>query len=133
MKANTVGLGAESAPAVEPSVDDSEREELVGNNEAHSNELREDRVSSLARELMQRLVVETLEAMCFKADVSPRGSDRGIDLIAYPDGLGVNEPQNFVEVKHRLGTRMGADQLRTILSGRQHRDRCLYVSTGGFS
>ena len=28
---------------------------------------------------------------------------------------------------------MGADALRTFLGGRQPGDRCLYVSTGGFS
>lgn len=54
-------------------------------------------------------------------------------ILSEPDGLGLLEPRIFVEVKHRLGTRMGADQIRTFLGGRQPGDRCLYVSTGGFS
>lgn len=28
---------------------------------------------------------------------------------------------------------MGADEIRTFLGGRQSGDRCLYISTGGFS
>lgn len=133
VRANTVKLGSESSPTVEPDNDDSDREELVINIESQSNELLEDKIASLDWERMQELVAEILEAMGFKTDVSPRGSDRGIDVFASPDGLGLNEPRIFVEVKHRLGTRMGADQLRTFLGGRQPGDRCLYVSTGGFS
>ena len=59
----------------------------------------EDRIASLDWEQMQELVAEILEAMCFKTDVSPRGSDRGTDVFASPDGLGLNEPRIFVEVK----------------------------------
>jgi len=56
-----------------------------------------------------------------------------VDIFASHDGLGLTEPRIFVEVKHRHGTRMGADQIRSFLGGRQSGDRCLYVSTGGFS
>lgn len=133
VRANTVVIGSEQPSVVESVDDDPEREELVDNIEAQANELLEDRIARLDWEQMQQLVAEILEAMGFKADVSPRGSDRGIDVFASPDGLGLNEPRIFVEVKHRLGTRMGADQLRTFLGGRQPGDRCLYVSTGGFS
>lgn len=133
VRANTVKIGTEQSSAVESIVDDSEREELVGNIEGQANELLEDRIASLDWEQMQELVAEILRAMGFKADVSPRGSDRGIDVFASPDGLGLVEPRIFVEVKHRLGSRMGADALRTFLGGRQPGDRCLYVSTGGFS
>ena len=90
-------------------------------------------IAKLDWEQMQELVAEILQAMDFKTDVSPRGPDRGIDVFASPDGLGLLEPRIFVEVKHRLGSRMGADQIRTFLGGRQPGDRCLYVSTGGFS
>ena len=131
--ANTVSLGSEPTSPAGPIEDDSDRDELVENVESQAHELLEDRIASLDWEQMQELVAEILEAMGFKADVSPRGSDRGIDVFASPDGLGLNEPRIFVEVKHRLGTRMGADALRTFLGGRQPGDRCLYVSTGGFS
>ena len=133
VQVNIVGVGSEPTAPAEPLVDDSDREELIENIESQSHELLEDRIAGLDWEQMQELVAEILEAMGFKADVSPRGSDRGIDIFASPDGMGLNEPRIFVEVKHRLGNRMGADALRTFLGGRQPGDRCLYVSTGGFS
>lgn len=71
--------------------------------------------------------------MGYRARVSPKGADRGVDIFASPDGLGLQEPRIFVEVKHRLGTQIGSGQIRAFLGGRQSADRCLYVSTGGFS
>ncbi|MEM9413593.1 MAG: restriction endonuclease, partial [Planctomycetota bacterium] len=59
--------------------------------------------------------------------------DRGIDVFASPDGLGLQEPRIFVEVKHRRRTRIGAPDIRTFLGGRQPGDKCLFVSTGGFA
>ena len=133
---NLVDLGAE--PTAQPPINMQQNDELVTENlfesiESRSNELLEDCIVKLDWEQMQQLVAEILVAMGFKAEVSPRGSDRGIDIFASKDGLRLTEPRIFVEVKHRQGTRMGADQLRTFLGGRQPGDRCLYVSTGGFS
>lgn len=59
--------------------------------------------------------------------------DRGSDVFASPDGLGLEEPRIFVEVKHRPRSTMGADEIRAFLGGRRPGDRCLYVSTGGFT
>jgi restriction system protein len=39
----------------------------------------------------------------------------------------------FVEVKHRERSAMGAQDVRAFLGGRQRGDRCVYVSTGGFT
>ena len=44
----------------------------------------------------------------------------------------MEEPRIFAEVKHRKGT-MGAPEIRTFTGGRQVGDRCIYVSTGGFT
>jgi restriction system protein len=57
---------------------------------------------------------------------------RDVDIFASPDGLGLQEPRIFVEVKHRSGS-MSADEVRAFLGGRWPGDRCLYVSTGGFT
>ena len=65
--------------------------------------------------------------------MSTKGADRGVDIFASPDCLGLEEPRIFVEVKHRRGTAMGSPELRAFLGGRQSGDRCLYVSTGGFT
>ena len=56
----------------------------------------------------------------------------GVDIFASPDGLGLVEPRIFIEVKHRAGS-VGAPAIRSFLGGRHEGDRCLYVSTGGFS
>jgi restriction system protein len=97
-----------------------------------SEQFIEDRIASLDWQQMQELVAGILKAMGYHATVSADGSDRGVDIFASPDGLGLQEPRIFVEVKHRSGA-MGADELRSFLGGRRSGDRCLYVSTGGFT
>ncbi len=42
-------------------------------------------------------------------------------------------PRIFVEVKHRPNTQISAPDVRSFLGGRKTGDRCLYVSTGGFT
>jgi len=97
-----------------------------------SEELIEDRIDRLDWEQMQDLVAGILRAMGYKARVSPAGPDRGYDIFASPDGLGLEDPRIFVEVKHRAG-RMGSKEIRSFLGGRSPSDKCLYVSTGGFT
>ncbi|MDV6034662.1 MAG: restriction endonuclease [Phycisphaera sp. RhM] len=119
-------------PAIIEPIDEDEKvliEEIV----AKAEEFIEDRIAKLDWEQMQELVSEILVAMGYRTRVSPKGPDRGNDIFASPDGLGLQEPRIFVEVKHRLGTQMGANEVRSFLGGRQPGDRCLYVSTGGFS
>jgi restriction system protein len=96
-------------------------------------ELIEDRLSGLDFEEMERLVAGILRAMGYRTRVTPKGPDRGLDIFASPDGLGLEEPRIFVEVKHRPNTAMGAPDIRSFLGGRRQGDRCLYVSTGGFT
>lgn len=92
----------------------------------------EDQIAKLDWSQVQELVAGILRAMNYKAKVSPPGPDRGVDVFASPDGLGLTEPRIFVEVKHRQG-QTGPAQVRSFLGGRKTGDRCLYVSTGGFS
>ena len=98
-----------------------------------SEEAIEDRIARLNWEEMQELIAGILRAMGYKTDISPRGSDRRVDIFASPDGLGLEEPRIFVEVKHRPNQSMNAQDLRSFLGGRAEGDRCLYVSTGGFT
>ena len=93
----------------------------------------EDRIAQLDPYEMQDLVAGLLRALGYRTRVSPKGSDRGIDIFASPDGLGLQEPRIFVEVKHRRNTVIGANEVRSFLGGRKGSDRCLYVSTGGFT
>ena len=93
----------------------------------------EDAIAKLDWEQLQELVAGILRAMGYKTRVSSPGPDRGVDIFASPDGLGLSEPRIFVEVKHRPNVRIGSQDVRSFLGGRQQGDRCLYVSAGGFT
>lgn len=92
-----------------------------------------DKVSSLEWDEMQSLVAGLLRAMGYKTRVSASGSDRGKDIVASPDGFGFQSPRIVVEVKHRTGSSMGSQDVRSFLGGRHKDDKGLYVSTGGFT
>ena len=98
-----------------------------------ADEAIEERIVRLDWENMQELVAGVLRAMGYRTSISPRGADQGVDIFASPDGLGLQEPRIFVEVKHRPNTSMGSPEIRSFLGGRSAGDKCLYVSTGGFT
>jgi len=52
----------------------------------------EDRLGKLDWEEMQILVAGILRAMGYKPRISPKGGDRGVDIFASPDGLGLEGP-----------------------------------------
>lgn len=81
---------------------------------------------------MQDLVAGLLRAMGYMTFVSLKGPDRGKDILASPDGLGLKNPRILVEVKHRKG-QMGAPDIRSFIGGLRAGNMGLYVSSGGFS
>ena len=101
-----------------------------------SNEFIEDLIAKLSHARVARAL---LLAFCGRWATEPKSREegpraRGADIFASPDGLGLEElARIFVEVKHRQSTSMGAPQIRSFMGGRQPGDRCLYVSTGGFT
>lgn len=82
---------------------------------------------------MQDLVAGLLHAMGYKTIVSPRGADRGRDIMASPDGLGLEDPVILVEVKHRPNTSMGSQAIRSFKGALKKTNRGIYFSTGGFT
>jgi restriction system protein len=112
---------------------DSEEVELLKDIESKSIEFIKDRISRLDWDEMQELVAGVLRAMGYKTRISPTGPDRGKDIVASPDGFGFESPRIVVEVKHRSGSTMGAQDIRSFLGGRHKDDKGLYVSTGGFT
>lgn len=100
--------------------------------ENKAKEFIKDKLLKLEWDEMQELVAGILRGMGYKTIVSPKGSDRGQDVIASPDGLGLEEPKIKVEVKHRKG-QMGTPEIRSFLGGLRPKEKGLYVSTGGFS
>ena len=99
---------------------------------AQSHEFIKDKILELGWEEMQELVAGILRGMGYKTIVSAKGPDRGRDIIASPDGLGLSEPRIVVEVKHRKG-QMGSPEIRSFTGGMRPGDKGLYISTGGYS
>ena len=107
-------------------------DDLLENIREQSKEFIKDRITQLDPYEYQDLVAGLLRAMGYKTRVSPPGSDRGVDILASPDGLGFEQPRIVVECKHRKGA-MGAPEVRSFLGGRHQNDKGLYVSSGGFT
>jgi restriction system protein len=112
---------------------DGELEKEAEDAFSRADGLIEDAINALGWDKMQDLVAGILRAMGYRTEVSAPGADRGRDIFASPDGLGLQEPRIFVQVKHRTSTKMSAGDIREFLGGRKQGDRCLYVSTGGFA
>ena len=123
----------------EDTAEEKEEEEESGvdvifkDNKNKAFEFIKDKISRLDWEELQDLVAGLLRAMGYKTRISPSGSDRGKDIVASPDGLGFESPRIVVEVKHRTGSAIGSQEIRSFLGGRHKDDKGLYISTGGFS
>jgi restriction system protein len=137
LHAHAIAIGA-TAPAPVPKpkraaeLDDEELATLVTDEFEKADEFIEDAINTLDWKQMQDLVAGVLRSLGYRTTVSESGPDRGVDIFASPDGLGLQEPRIFVEVKHRNQS-MGSKEIRAFLGGRKKGDKCLYVSTGGFS
>lgn len=121
------------APVV--AVESEEKEDLRDTKDqvvSQGHELIKDKILSLDADEMEELVAAILRAMGYKTKVSPRGPDRGVDIFASPDGLGLTQPRIKVEVKHRSGS-MGSQAIRSFASVLRTIDNGIYVSTGGFT
>ena len=82
----------------------------------------------------QDLVAALLEAMGYHvAWVAPPGPDRGLDIIAGLDPLGIKDPRIKVQVKHRPDARTPADQLRSFMAVLSDKDVGIFVASGGFT
>lgn len=99
---------------------------------SQSLEFIKDKILELGWDDMQDLVAGLIRGMGYKTIVSNKGPDRGRDIIASPDGLGLEEPRIVIEVKHRSG-KIGSSDIRSFTGGLRQSDKGLYVSTGGFS
>lgn len=109
-----------------------EERTLLTEVQSKSREFIKDRINRLDWSDMQALVAGLLRAMGYKTRISPSGSDLGKDIVASPDGFGLDQPRIVVEVKHR-NQAMASQDIRGFLGGRHKDDKGLYVSTGGFT
>lgn len=136
VQAEVDALLAGEQPAVKPPITAPEAdnlEEVRLSVAENAHEFIKDKLLKLSWDEMQDLVAGILRGMGYKTRVAPRGPDRGRDIIASPDGLGLESPRIIVEVKHRKNEQIGSNQMRSFIGGLRAADRGLYVSTGGFA
>jgi restriction system protein len=119
-------------PEEEDTDETSEYDEIRRNLESQSQEFIKDRIKGLDWEEMQEFVAGLLRALGYKTRVVPPGPDRGYDILASPDGLGLEEPIIRVQVKHRSDA-IGAPELRSFIGALRQGDKGLYVSVGGYT
>lgn len=125
-------LHGDTPEAPETPDDDEALVQLKDQTIDQSHELIKDKIQSLLPDEMEQLVAALLRGMGYRTRVSPKGPDRGVDVFASPDGLGLTQPRIKVEVKHRSGS-MGSQAIRGFLGALRDGDSGLFVSTGGFS
>ncbi|WP_439531509.1 restriction endonuclease [Marinobacter adhaerens] len=104
------------------------REEVV----SRGHELIKDKIQGLDPDEMEEFTAALLRAMGYQTRVSARGPDRGVDVLASPDGLGLTQPRIKAEVKHRSGS-MGSNPIRSFIGALREGDQGLFISTGGFT
>lgn len=81
----------------------------------------------------QSLVAGLLVGMGYHvAWVAPPGPDRGVDIIAHSDPLGITGPRIKVQVK-RSDDRMSVKEIRSFMALLADGDVGLFVSKGGFT
>jgi restriction system protein len=117
-------------PAAEEPIDNFElaREDAA----SRSHEFIKDRILRLSSDDMELLTAAVLRGMGYKARVTPKGRDRGRDVVASPDGLGFLSPRIIAQVKHRREA-IGPEAVRAFMGVLQADDKALFVSTSGFS
>jgi restriction system protein len=126
-------VSGELAPSVDHAPQKEDLEIFRRDVADQAHEFLKDLIRALSPDDMEELTASLLRAMGFKARVTPKGADRGRDVIASRDGLGLEAPRIVAEVKHRSREAMGAPNVRAFLGGLREGDRGLYVSTGGFT
>lgn len=81
----------------------------------------------------QEVVAGLLRGMGYHVDwVSPPGPDKGIDIVAHVDPLGVKGPRIKAQVKRRKD-KITVDGVRGFMAMLGDTDVGLFVSTGGFT
>lgn len=98
-----------------------------------SFEFIKDKIIKLEWQDMQKLMAGILRAMGYKTIITGTGGpDRGKDIVASVDELGLEGPKIKVEVKHQKNS-IGSPDIRNFVGGLREGQKGIYVSTGGFT
>lgn len=112
--------------------DDAVEAEIIEDFVNKSKVMVQDKVDKLDPWQMQELVGGLLQAMDYNVQVSPKGPDGGLDVLAYKDAFGFEKPIIKVQVKHRKSS-AGAPEIQQLLGANPIDANSLFVSTGGFT
>lgn len=91
-----------------------------------------DRIAHMDPFDFEELVAALLRSMGYFARRTEKGPDRGVDVVATSDALGLDSPRIKVQVKHR-SQRASVGDMRNFIATLRSPDRGLFVSTGGFT
>lgn len=109
-----------------------ERENLIDDYEEKSLTMIQDKIDSLDPWEMELLVAGLLRAMGYNLDEMKRGPDGGVDILAYKDTFGFEEPIIKVQVKHRKQA-APTTEIQQLLGANPIHANGLFVSTGGYT
>ncbi|MEX1100862.1 MAG: restriction endonuclease [Actinomycetota bacterium] len=112
--------------------DSGAEDNLLADLQSRSEELISAKIAHLDAYEMQDLVAGVLQAMGFHTQVSPPGTDQGVDIVASRDPLGLEQPVK-VQVKARPNTKTGAPEVAQLAGNVGTGERGMFVSTGGFT
>jgi restriction system protein len=113
-------------------IDEAEEDEIIEDLVGKATVMIQDKVDKLDPWQMQELVGGLLRAMEYNVQVSPKGPDGGVDVLAYKDAFGFEKLIIKVQVKHRKSS-AGAPEIQQLLGANPIDANSLFVSTGGFT
>lgn len=120
-------------PFSEPKpTDEVEEDEIIEDLVGKATVMIQDKVDKLDPWQMQELVGGLLRAMEYNVQVSSKGPDGGVDVLAYKDAFGFEKPIIKVQVKHQKSS-AGAPEIQQLLGANPIDANSLFVSTGGFT
>jgi restriction system protein len=112
--------------------DNVEETEIIEDLVGKATSMIQDKVYKLDPWQIQELVGGLLQAMGYNVQVSPKGPDGGVDILAYKDAFGFEKPIIKVQVKHRKMS-ASAPEIQQLLGANPLDANSLFVSTGGFT
>ncbi len=112
--------------------DESSAFEFYENVRGQAEELISDRVVRMDPFEFEEVVAALLRAMGYHANRTVDGPDRGVDVIAQSDALGLEAPRIKVQVKQR-NQKANVAEVRSLVGTLRAPESGLFVSTGGFS
>ncbi|MEE9296304.1 MAG: restriction endonuclease [Phycisphaerae bacterium] len=80
----------------------------------------------------EHVVAAVLEAIGYTATVTSASSDHGVDIIAHPDPLGLEQPFVKVQAKSGMGS-VGEPEVSQLIGSLYEGEKGIFVSLGGFS